>query len=117
MTTKEARKKWVAALRSGKFKQGRYTLRRFDSYCCLGVACEIYQDEVGDLDLNKDHTGRWQYNEKISDLPAKVQHWLGLANSSGGYRGSSLTRLNDNMHSFEEIADLIESEPEGLVND
>jgi hypothetical protein len=33
---------WVAALRSGKYKQGRRYLRSCnDTYCCLGVLCEI----------------------------------------------------------------------------
>lgn len=36
------RKKWVDALRSGKFKQGRGALRSPDgSFCCLGVADEV----------------------------------------------------------------------------
>lgn len=39
---KEIADKWVAALRSGKYKQGRQYLRTFeDNYCCLGVLCEI----------------------------------------------------------------------------
>ncbi len=33
---------WVAALRSGKYKQGQgYMRSRNDTYCCLGVLCEI----------------------------------------------------------------------------
>lgn len=36
------KKKWVKALRSGKFKQARHTLGNQDrGYCCLGVACSI----------------------------------------------------------------------------
>ena len=34
-------KKWVRALRSGKYKQGREWLRAGDTFCCLGVACEL----------------------------------------------------------------------------
>jgi hypothetical protein len=38
--------KWVAALRSGKYKQTKQTLKREEadgsaSFCCLGVLCEI----------------------------------------------------------------------------
>lgn len=33
--------KWIAALRSGAYKQGKGRLRRGDSYCCLGVLCEV----------------------------------------------------------------------------
>lgn len=37
------KKKWVAALRSGKYKQGQYRLHDTaeQGYCCLGVACRV----------------------------------------------------------------------------
>lgn len=39
---KEIADLWVAALRSGKYKQGRTTLKNRDSeFCCLGVLCDI----------------------------------------------------------------------------
>ena len=31
--------KWVEALRSGKYRQGRGQLQTAGRYCCLGVAC------------------------------------------------------------------------------
>jgi hypothetical protein len=31
----------VAALRSGRFAQGRGALKRLNRYCCLGVACVV----------------------------------------------------------------------------
>ena len=42
--------KWLKALRSGKYKQGRGTLCQTDkngneSFCCLGVLCDLYQKE------------------------------------------------------------------------
>ena len=36
----EAKAKWVAALRSGKYKQGHGRLRDGDTFCCLGVAVQ-----------------------------------------------------------------------------
>lgn len=35
--------RWVAALRSGKYKQARKVLKRQDgkAFCCLGVLCDI----------------------------------------------------------------------------
>lgn len=39
--TKTEKKKWVAALRSGKYKQGQKALLKDDKFCCLGVACAI----------------------------------------------------------------------------
>lgn len=36
-------RKWVAALRSGKYKQTKRQLQRDDAYCCLGVAQRIFK--------------------------------------------------------------------------
>ena len=39
---REEFKKWIEALRSGKYKQGRDRLQSdVNSYCCLGVACIV----------------------------------------------------------------------------
>lgn len=39
---KALKTKWLEALRSGKYKQGRYGLRSEDDrFCCLGVLCDI----------------------------------------------------------------------------
>jgi hypothetical protein len=37
----EFKAKWLAALRSGEYKQGSNKLIYGDKYCCLGVACAI----------------------------------------------------------------------------
>jgi hypothetical protein len=45
----ELKDKWIAALRSGDYQQGRYVLKQFKStnyqYCCLGVLCEITEGQ------------------------------------------------------------------------
>lgn len=43
---KEDRDKWLEALRSGKYKQGKYSLlmeneNNENTYCCLGVYCDL----------------------------------------------------------------------------
>jgi hypothetical protein len=41
MLTKEHKDKWLAALRSGEFKQGKTVLvNENKEYCCLGVLCK-----------------------------------------------------------------------------
>ena len=65
---KENVKKWIAALRSGEFKQGKKRLRNLDTmgnktYCCLGVLCEIADIEI------------W---EGAVLPPVAVADWLGL---------------------------------------
>lgn len=35
------KKKWLAALRSGKYRRGLAQLKDGNRYCCLGVLCEV----------------------------------------------------------------------------
>jgi len=40
---KKLKTKWVKALRSGKYEQGSFALKAEDnSFCCLGVLCDVY---------------------------------------------------------------------------
>lgn len=42
----DAEKALVEALRSGKYTQARRALRVGEEFCCLGVACDIYDPGV-----------------------------------------------------------------------
>lgn len=111
-------KKWVAALRSGAYKQGVKSLCRNNYYCCLGVACEVFIQEGGELD--KKQTGEYTlYHKEAYVLPEVVRDWLRLTTTGGHYKNNynSLITFNDKGKSFEEIAKIIESEPEGLFKD
>ena len=47
-TQKNNREKLIAALRSGKYKQGTEYLRTHSKgFCCQGVACDIFKKDVG----------------------------------------------------------------------
>jgi len=48
---KKFKKKWVDALRSGKYAQTDAYLynRHVDGYCCLGVACKVMGIDVKEL--------------------------------------------------------------------
>lgn len=99
-------KKWVTALRSGEYEQARGALTLDGRYCCLGVACAISPIPA------KEWLGR-------SLLPDEVRTWLGLSHEAGRYKrvykAAHLTSDNDERKlTFSEIADIIESEPEGL---
>ena len=56
------------------------------------------------------------------DLTPAVMDWLGLTNSEGAYcdangKNCTLVRLNDKEDfTFSQIADVIESQPEGLFH-
>jgi hypothetical protein len=56
---KELKAKWIAALRSGKYKQGRSRLKHSGRHCCLGVLCEVagYQPARHEVDLTLNPIG------------------------------------------------------------
>ena len=39
--TPEFKARWVAALRSGKYEQGQKGLKVDNTFCCMGVACDL----------------------------------------------------------------------------
>lgn len=122
----ENAKKWVAALRSGEYKQTKQVLRDSNGFCCLGVACDLYakrgqcygswmEDNTFEV-LQED--GNTRYLE--TELNRSISDWLGLQKNEATYQRPDalpewcLIRDNDEGKTFAEIADIIESEPEGL---
>lgn len=106
-------KAWIKALRSGEYKQGIVVLRNErDEYCCLGVACDLYCKNVKDIY----DPITIKYGGNSSYLPAQVAKWIGLRDTLGKFDCGqrSLASFNDFGTTFSEIADIIESEPEGL---
>jgi hypothetical protein len=104
-------KRWVAALRSGNIKQTTQHLGRDSgSRCCLGVLC--------DLAVKAKVIPNYDIFEPT--LPRKVQTWAGLRTEDGNYTNrlgynTELTSDNDkSKKSFAKIADIIESQPDGL---
>lgn len=112
MANKENIRKWVDALRSGKYKQAKERLRDKNSYCCLGVACDV--SGVGKW--QKDFWNSWEYavyeapgDVNDLDLPKGVQKWLGIRLANPKFKRVPASQLNDEMgKTFEEIADYIE---------
>lgn len=116
---KSAMKKWVKALRSGKYKQGESYLVKYKmhdetgdivrelSFCCLGVLCQINGvniaigvDELLGEDTRlqvglKTHNGQLNKNYKVPN-----KYLEGTV--------SNLADLNDNGLSFKQIANIIE---------
>lgn len=60
--TPELKAKWVEALRSGKYAQGKRALRtgrdkpENDLFCCLGVLCDLIAPELWDRSCGR-HNG------------------------------------------------------------
>jgi hypothetical protein len=70
----EIRARWVAALRSGEYRQGDGHLRMGDRLCCLGVLCELAVEDgvVNGVQLSD---GLWEYNGSAGWLPPAVVDW------------------------------------------
>jgi hypothetical protein len=104
--------KWVEALRSGKYQQGKGALCRDGKFCCLGVACEV----LGISKRTPECRPTVYYEGESTALPKKVAAMLGLRTCTGDFgREGGLIDLNDDVGaSFNDIANVIESRPEGL---
>jgi hypothetical protein len=122
MTKQQARNVLVQTLRRGEYTQGRKRLRRTDNtYCCLGVACEIYKDATGQGEWEKrsdsDCYGFFMDGqESRTTLPGPVKRFFGFMSEKGAYFNDehALSADNDQGASFKEIANIIESNPEGM---
>jgi hypothetical protein len=119
---KRIKTKWLKALRSGKYKQGKGGLAKPNrlgniKHCCLGVLCDIYL---------KEHKQKWNPINKEDDekllsigrsretalLPPNVTLWAGLKEDNPILKSTheSLAGLNDAGLTFKELAKRIEEE-------
>ena len=109
--------KLVDALKSGKFKRGRssmkYTKDNTILYCPLGVACEVFANHNGDWTWNETGSGIYGfYNTKnegdygrAAFVPKEVADFFGFDTQLS----NDITRWNDyDNYSFGQIAEFIE---------
>lgn len=111
----QIKEKWLEALRSGKYKQGSFRLRKSEGnrFCCLGVLCDLYFEDH-DEDWVEGVYG-WEANEigEMYVLPRRVMEWADLDDCNPGMYTSfvPISELNDiQEYEFEELADLIEEQ-------
>lgn len=149
----DVKQAWVQALRSGEYRQGRGKLTRVEedgseSFCCLGVLCDVAIKMGAPFErVTVDVTN--EFGQSVADnvvyqpvgnpvgrsgavLPEKLVEWTGMTETEalGTYYPDdyvnpnlggrdSLAELNDGNEvrepwTFEQIADLIEREIEGV---
>ena len=117
---KELTDKWVAALRSGEFKQTRGRLCHEDpetkerSYCCLGVACTLIEG----LEYSEpEPDGGVAIDGWVGSLPGSVSHAFDIdATGKVRWDGGSLASMNDSGFTFDQIADVIDENRANFYN-
>ena len=105
---KDIMQKWVSALRSGKYKQGKALLRSAQNeYCCLGVLCDLMSPDT----WKRPYGSGYYYDNSISSLPSSTISWSGMTSSLGrvSSESASLAYMNDSGSTFNDIADIIEA--------
>lgn len=95
---KKWKKKWLQALRSGQFQQGSGLLKNGNNYCCLGILRRVMNP---------------QDSSSCTDdrVMAKNQLLTAAHESKAGITWKiqvSLSKKNDDGHSFVQIANWIE---------
>ena len=119
-------KLWIAALRSGKYRQGQSFLTQKDpdsgkiKHCCLGIATlchirtcpkDVKYEKFFTEDCHMSGTNvRYYYNVKDKNDPETAvllditREWLGITNDLE----QELINMNDDGKTFREIADYLE---------
>lgn len=114
---KELFRNWIDALKSGKYKQGRYSLVNLElddtkTFCCLGVLNEISGENVDGLQINYlPDISKFQFLRKI-----KIREIVNTINPEWSIEGY-LSYLNDTCNlDFEDIATWLEVHFDKIVN-
>lgn len=104
---------WIQALRSDHYKQGRGQLRKGNTFCALGVLCDVVKPQG----WAKNGFGVWAHDGQGTALSRDFAVELGMRVAQDGTRmvhpgvdGVSFAHMNDRQaKSFADIADLIEA--------
>lgn len=99
---KEFADKWLAALRSEEYKQGKENLFMDGCYCCLGIAGRL----CGYTENELDRSGLLTVGS-FPNVPPELYDGEGFDHLHG-----KLVIMNDNGKPFPEIADWIEQNVE-----
>ena len=128
----EVKKKWLEALRSGSYQQGKQRLRvttdNSDSFCCLGVLCDITDNTrwmpvfgITRYGRYKDAKGAGNSLFRTGFVPDDIadQSFMDLTGAPENSRSvkliliaktqTVLSQMNDEGKSFNDIADWIEA--------
>lgn len=123
---KKIKRRWLRALRSGKYTQCQGSLHlKDDGFCCLGVLCDVLKKDFKNVDW--EDSGYFRYGDsneeecrffgcqgllpkeiaKRSKLESRDPEVIIGKDEDGYYKLMPLSKLNDEGKPFKEIADLI----------
>jgi hypothetical protein len=125
----DIKKQWVDALRSGGYEQGTCALNEDNSYCCLGVLCDLHSQATGNewgSIAAPCRTDLKSYFGDTGGLPRPVREWAGLPDTFGAlgtipglseYQPllGTLASLNDSGFTFEKMAEVIDKHVETIA--
>lgn len=98
--------KWLEALRSGKYEQGRGALLDGGKYCCLGVLCEVAGLKITRFNHIEDDQYASTSYQKLSEILGVDTGFLTSRNDGEtGYGGELIIE----PHTFEALANYIEA--------
>jgi hypothetical protein len=107
---KAIKKRWLKALRSDAYRQGTDALRFGNTYCCLGVLCDLHAKVMFTQWEYDEATGLFRYFSETIVLPRPVCEWAGLVEQNPRALKAGLTAHNDvRGRSFKHIARLIDT--------
>lgn len=113
---KKLKTKWVKALRSGKYKQGKGVLRTVDNkFCCLGVLVDVMNKKAWSKDTGissvlikgkEANVECYQAKMQTTSLDRATMARIGLVAQQQGH----LISMNDDGKRFTTIAAYIEAD-------
>lgn len=112
----KVKKLWLEALRSGKYRQVKGSLRRPNGgFCVFGVLCNLHAEAHPEIAAQQ--TREREYMGQTQFLPTAVAKWAGITDGAMVNAGSethpyhaTLMHLNDLSYSFEKLAGIIEKQ-------
>src|SRR5436190_193125 len=102
---KKIKIRWIKELKSGKYKQGHSFLKINESFCCLGILCELAVEDkiIKPATISLTNGNIWFYLNHNKIPPESVEKWAELDKPTM----VELAKMNDNAYRFDEIAKYI----------
>jgi len=105
---KDIKDKWIKALRSGNYEQGKSSLRSLDNkFCCLGVLCDIIDNKKWET-FEKTNSAKASYPYTYNGYSGILSYKMTTELKMKDDEQQKLIDMNDTGKSFAEIADWIE---------